>query len=232
MGTPIHQAALLASAQGHESCEWLPLLERAWRDDPYRGGRFHFTSLEPDQVTASDAGHFGVALSARGQLKSRRAHHLYRDRDERRGLLEVEWSPEPQAQPLTVYCAHLSVYPEERLRQVDELIEIMARSSGPAILIGDLNDDPDSECLRRLTQPRAGTSWRDLASDLISDSASSSEPPLTFSVKAPERRIDYILGRDVECIAAGVASDVRSSDHFPIWADLSWVGGRSSRPSA
>ena len=94
----------------------------------------------------------------------------------------------------------------------------MARSSGPAILIGDLNDDPDSECLRRLTQPRAGASWRDLASDVISDS----EPPLTFSVKVPERRIDYILGRDVECVAAGVASDVYSSDHFPIWADLRW----------
>ena len=231
MGTPVHQGTYLASAQGHDALMWLPLLERLWSCDPYRGGPFTFSSLTPNQPLSERAGHFGVALSARGTFTETRVYHLRRAQDEQRGLLEAQWIPTgtfmnttahetDSARPLTIYCVHLSVIPEERLAQVDELIEITQANSGPALLLGDLNDTPDSEALRRLY----AASWRDLYTESRAEQSSESVvvSDFTFSVQRPERRLDYILGRDVECTAAGIAHAVRSSDHFPIWADVTW----------
>ena len=238
MGTPVHQGTYLANAQGHDALGWLPLLERPWSHDPYRGGPFTFSSLTPNQSLSERAGHFGVALSARGVFTDTRAHYLKRKQDEQRGLFEARWIPigalmsdttneiRP-ARPITIYCVHLSVNPRERLAQIDELIKIAHTHTGPALLLGDLNDTPDSEALRRLY----AASWRDLYTESKNESAKSrvqgrSESAVasdfTFSVRRPERRLDYILGRGVECTAAGIAHAVCSSDHFPIWADVTW----------
>lgn len=217
MGPQLNQLAHLAAAQGHQATAWLPLLERSWSEDPYQGGPFRFRNLSSHNALKPHAGHFGIGLSAHGQFSHLRRYYLSQASDEQRGVLRVRWlHPHAPDRSLTVLCTHLSFKPQERRSQIEELIQLSGSISGPALLLGDFNDDPDSESLTRLYT--AG--WRDLYQQ--STSGTSHQPRWTFSAQSPHRCLDYILGRGVTCTDAGIARDVYSSDHFPIWADLTW----------
>ena len=217
MGPKLNQLAHLALAQGHDNTSWLPLLERPWSEDPYRGGPFVFNQLSAQQDLQSQSGHFGIGLSARGRFENEKSHYLIRMSDEQRGIRRVDWwHPSYPNSPLTVLCTHLSVKPAERLLQIDQLVDLSESISGPSLLLGDLNDQPDSEALNRLYHQ----GWEDLY--MQGAAKASAKPRFTFSVREPHRCIDYILGRGVTCINANIDHNMSSSDHFPIWADLTW----------
>lgn len=72
----------------------------------------------------------------------------------------------------------------------------------PAILMGDLNTRRDDPWL----QPRLGSGeWIDCVGPLLTD-----DPP---------QRIDWILGRGVKPVSAGLV-DHGASDHPCVWAEL------------
>lgn len=218
MGGQIDQTRYLSAAQAHTAQIWLPLLERSWELDPYQGGPFHFHALSADRPPQSRAGQFGISLSCRGSFEGLHELYLPRVKDEQRGVIQAVWNP-PLAmlRPLTVLCVHLSVSLEERLEQITSILELSELSQGPMLLMGDLNDTPDSEAIRRLLNE----GWSDLLDDSKSEALPNDER-FTFSVARPHRRIDYLMGRGVTCNKAGVARHLTSSDHFPIWAEITW----------
>ena len=217
MGAKVNQLAYLTSAQGHQSTSWLPLLERSWLEDPYRGGPFIFHGLSSDQTLGTQAGHFGIGISAHGVFEQKKVHYLPRAEDEQRGIQQVTWrqSHAPH-RPLMVFNTHLSVNSAEQLVQIDALIKSCKDLKGPMLLLGDLNAQPESRILSRLYDH----GWEDLYLQANPDPYE--EPRLTFSTLKPHRCIDYILGRGVTCLSAGIARHIKSSDHFPIWAEITW----------
>ncbi len=211
LGVSIDQCRLLASAQHHSQMCFYPLLERCWSLDPYRGGPFTYQSVS--QAVDSPRGYYGIGLTASGIIGAVHTRPLPQRVDEPRGFIHCQWLPEGSPLgPVHILNTHLSVNLEERLSQARELRAYIDSLEGPLMLIGDLNDIPSSETLA-IFMDRDGLI--DIAADYNADR-------YTFSVREPHRRIDYILARDVQAVAYGVATWITTSDHFPIWAEVTW----------
>jgi len=183
MGVPIHQAEHLAAALGHQPARFAPAL------------------------TDSLGGHFGVAASAEVPLEAAQQWLLPRNRDEQRTLASYRLSPKGWAQPITAMITHLSIYQEEREAQARFIAAQVEASEGPLILLGDLNDLPDSETLKTLGAAGLTDHWPALHQSR----------GYSFSVKEPNRRIDYLLTRGLRCVELELLTWVKSSDHFPLW---------------
>ncbi|MCA9547439.1 MAG: endonuclease/exonuclease/phosphatase family protein [Myxococcales bacterium] len=160
-----------------------------------------------------DGGQFGVALAARWPLTDVEITPLPRDTDEQRVLLRAVLDT-PQG-PITVFCTHLSVAGPERLEQARVIHAAVQGTPGPVILLGDLNDRPQTPTLEVL---RAGLT------DCFD--ARGEGPSVTFSVVDPHRRIDYILcgGGLGPSGPARVIREATASDHFPLVARIDALG--------
>ena len=224
LGCSLSQHRYLASAQGHPVSLFAPTLERSWSLDPYRGGPFLFDpTVEPLEVNRTESplskrsdsplGHYGIALTLDGRVGSVKAISLPRESDEPRAAIYAHWSPMGMPhRNIHVLSVHLSVNPAERVQQAKRLCEVAKGLKGPMLLLGDLNDVPSSEVYQLLTTK---SGLFDLAPPRLRERE-------TFSVKQPNRRIDYILGRGVEVLNYQVVDLSVSSDHYPVWAEIIW----------
>ena len=220
LGRSIDQTHYLASAQGHENHTFMPLLQRAWSSDPYQGGLFHFEpfefqglSNETSKTYQDKFGYYGIGVSASGVLNDEGAIYLPFVTDEQRGAQVFSWFYGNMSQPLTVLNTHLSVNESERYTQVKCIVKYLKQTDAPLLILGDFNDNIQSELLQ------------DLQSELGLDNLASGfglENEFSFSVKKPSCRIDHILGRGLKVYSFGIAKTITSSDHFPVWADISW----------
>jgi endonuclease/exonuclease/phosphatase family metal-dependent hydrolase len=116
---------------------------------------------------------------------------------------------------VSVYLTHLIRRPfngEIRLRQSALIAGLLAKDPRPKLLMGDLNDGPDSRPVRLLR--------RDLRDVFV---ASGQGPegtyplPLPFS---PALRIDYVLACDAFVPLRSSVLRVGASDHYPVIADV------------
>ncbi|MCB9546997.1 MAG: endonuclease/exonuclease/phosphatase family protein [Myxococcales bacterium] len=153
-----------------------------------------------------NGGRFGVALLSRWPLDGVQTTNLPRAEDEQRVILRARvLAPVP----FVALVTHLSVKPAERLAQAEVLGGAVAVEAGPVVLLGDLNDVPGSPTL---AAAEAG---------LVDcfDAAGEGEP-VTFSVRAPQVRIDYIAcgGGLAPAGPARVVRGATASDHFPLEA--------------
>lgn len=187
MGAPIHQARYLASALKHPSAHFAPAL------------------------TDSEGGHFGVALTASGPLSSPTQWLLPRSLDEQRTLLRCEFTPQGWPCSIAVYVTHLSIKQTEREAQAAQLAEQVCHERGPALVLGDLNDLPESLTLATLRAAGLEDHWEAKRGD---------ELGYSFSVKDPNRRIDYLLSKGLHCQELALLTWVKSSDHFPLWGSF------------
>jgi len=154
-------------------------------------------------------GAFGIALLARWPLETPQIQKLPRERDEQRVLLSAQLlAPEGAVQ---IFNTHLSIFEPERLEQAAWIRERLRSQTGPLILMGDLNDEPESACLKHFG-----------GLDLLDCFDQAGEgPEETFSVLSPTRRLDYIiLGGGLKPIGARVLRAAHASDHFPLLAEL------------
>ena len=252
LGTSIDQLSYLSSSQQHSNSIFFPLLKRDWNLDPYLGGPFKFSDchyypqdqqfkkldakelspqyinnyltscesskLKTDYANKAPEGYYGIGLSSKGLLSNHLLLTLPQQNDEQRGTMIANWFPKREActvkhpSPLLVINTHLSIYTEERENQAQQLSLFLRDCKRPVLLLGDLNDEPSSKTVRLLCE-EAG---------LFHLSPPELTEEYTFSVKAPHKRLDYILGKNVTCINFGIDTSIRSSDHFPIWADITW----------
>ncbi|MCB9543808.1 MAG: endonuclease/exonuclease/phosphatase family protein [Myxococcales bacterium] len=158
-------------------------------------------------LTDDTGGRYGIALTSRHAIEGITITRLPRGTDEQRVLLAA--TLRAPLGPIRVFVTHLSIHAHERLEQARHLAHALedAARQGPVLLLGDLNDRPDTPTLATIRGP---------LTDLFETTGHG--PADTFSVKAPHRRIDYLLcgGGLVPHGPARVVREATASDHFPL----------------
>ncbi len=104
-----------------------------------------------------------------------------------------------------VLVVHLGLRAAERARHVGLLLPRLA-GGGPALLLGDLNENP------------GGRSRRTLARTGLTDAVPGLPP--SYPAAAPTARIDVVLTRGLSAGRALVADEPTASDHRPVVVDL------------
>ncbi len=157
-------------------------------------------------------GAYGIALLSRFPLEALAQYSLPVPRGaEPRTLAHAVM--EVDGHEVSVYLTHLIRRPFNggaRMRQSAYVARLLARDARPKLLLGDLNDGPDSRSTRLL---RRGL--RDVAAET---GATGGTYPLPFFL--PTLRIDYVLACDAFTPVASRVLRVDASDHYPVVADL------------
>jgi endonuclease/exonuclease/phosphatase family metal-dependent hydrolase len=159
-------------------------------------------------------GAYGIALLSRFPLEALEEHPLpvprgAEPRTLAHALMRVD------GREVSVYLTHLIRRPfngDARVRQSALIAGLLAKDPRPKLLMGDLNDDPDSRPVRLL---------RRNLTDVVAASGQGSEGtyplPLPFS---PALRIDYVLACDAFVPLRSEVLRVGVSDHYPVIADV------------
>jgi endonuclease/exonuclease/phosphatase family metal-dependent hydrolase len=114
---------------------------------------------------------------------------------------------------VVVASTHLSLHDDERLQQAGDLLALLRSWDAPAVLAGDVNEDPDG--------PAFG-----LLADAMADAYATAPDGdgRTSTAAHPRRRIDAVFAdrrlRVVSCGAVRVAGAAEASDHLPVLAVL------------
>jgi endonuclease/exonuclease/phosphatase family metal-dependent hydrolase len=160
-------------------------------------------------------GHHGNALLSRHPIASWRNVDASVGQAEPRGLLHAEIALNGDREPLHAICLHLALRESHRQRQVDRLLELVARDVPPdaaLVIAGDFNDWREL-AHRRLVRENGVTEVH---------SSIAGRPARTFPALAPCLRLDRIYVRHLGHRPVKVhARDWRKlSDHMPLAADL------------
>jgi len=165
-------------------------------------------------------GQYGEAVLSRRPILHSKAHQLGHDpRSEPRAALAVSVRPLDNGPAFLFVGTHLDHVKDAklRLRQARRLNELFVNDSGgPVILVGDLNDTPQSQPIKTLTEH-----WLSAAGDA---------PGATWPSKNPTQKIDYILLRPPgrwRIVEVRVIDEEIASDHRPLLAVLEWIGHQS-----
>lgn len=92
---------------------------------------------------------------------------------------------------------------DARAAQLHAVTHLFRSVAGPVVLIGDLNTRPNDPAMKPLLEGGV---------DAIARSGATGN-----------ERVDWIIARDLNVVAAGVADDPTLSDHSFYWADLELV---------
>ena len=151
-------------------------------------------------------GQYGNALLSRWPAAGFRNHALpVTPGREPRAILDAEFR-HPAA--FRILATHFDITRPDRVSAVEALSRMAPPAdSAPAILLGDLNDTPDSPVLGGLFSQ----GWR------------SAVAGFTIPVREPRRQIDFILYRPAgrwKVIEQRVLEEPSASDHLPVLAVL------------
>jgi endonuclease/exonuclease/phosphatase family metal-dependent hydrolase len=122
--------------------------------------------------------------------------------------------------PLHLFNGHYSWVPAQALGNVQETLTLMNRVSGPRLLLGDLNNPPQEEPMKRLAEQGWIDAWARLRPR---------EDGFTFESDKPSKRIDYAwaspeLEHALESIELVTEEDnserARLSDHLGLVVTL------------
>ena len=127
-----------------------------------------------------------------------------------------------------VYDTHFSLSARARLTNAIETAGFIRAESGenPAILMGDLNADPNDAPLRYL---RGELQVAGVSGNFVDcwTTLHPADPGYTDETWNPRRRLDYVLGRylpgpprRVERVGTGPIDGIYASDHMAVLAEL------------
>lgn len=164
------------------------------------------------RTTALYGGDYGVAILSRFPLES----------VEQRPL-PVEPGAEPRTvvrilmhmhgQEVSVYLTHLTRRPfngDIRMRQSAAIMKWMDEDPRPKLLMGDMNDTPNSNAVRLFKREL-------LDAFALRGQGAADTYPLPI---IPNARIDYVLTNDRFMPRSSQVLRVKASDHYPVVADL------------
>ena len=103
---------------------------------------------------------------------------------------------------ITVLVSHFGLAQSEQRNAVAKVLELLEEETGPVILMGDFNMEPNDPILAPLLAKMED------AADKISSNSSS------FPADNPEIKIDYILTKNAPVLCAEIPAIV-ASDHRP-----------------
>lgn len=193
--------------------EWLDQTAELTARLGWSGGFSPGLDLDPEPGH-TERRQFGEAILTKHRLASFSAHPLTNlESDD--PLLEVRGAARAEIEidgwTLHVVNTHLDHRsPAQRLHQSAQVRALVDASSGPALVLGDLNAGPEDAEVRQL---REG----------LVDAAAGLDPSasLTYPSDVPQIQIDHIFARDLDLVRSAVL-DVRASDHRPVLAEFSW----------
>ncbi|MCY1031931.1 endonuclease/exonuclease/phosphatase family protein [Corallococcus sp. BB11-1] len=158
-------------------------------------------------------GSYGIALLSRYPLESLAQYPLPTPRGaEPRTLAHAVVDVDGRA--VSVYATHLIRRPfngAARTRQSVFIANLLAKDSRPRLLLGDLNDDPDSRPVRLLRRQ-----LQDVAKVTHAGGTGTYPMPLFL----PSLRIDYVMACGAFTPVSSRVLRVGASDHYPVVADL------------
>ena len=177
-----------------------------------------FMNAEFGKTIDYDGGAYGVAVLSRWPIGGANTVPLPGAPDrEPRAALTVNVKPGGRGPLLQFTSTHLDQGRESeiRLAQATALNQLVAASTGPSILAGDMNARRDTDAMQTIE-----SSWTNTA-------AVDSVPLDGFG--RPRSRGDHILVRPAQgwrVVEWGVVDETVTSDHRPIFAILEWLGTR------
>ncbi|MEU6671175.1 endonuclease/exonuclease/phosphatase family protein [Streptomyces sp. NPDC046727] len=167
----------------------------------------------PPATADGDRRRYGVAILSRHPLRDAENHEITR-------LSTQTPDPVPAPAPgfaevtvkvrgarVHVYATHLDYRadPSVRRTQVDDMLDVLAEDSGPKVLLGDFNAEPDAPELARL--------W-----GRLTDAAPHGGK--TYPATDPVKRIDLVTVSPDVTVTGTRESGTTASDHRPVVADL------------
>ena len=126
---------------------------------------------------------------------------------EPRGIIEADIDVEGKS--ITVLVTHLSINTKERAKQVEFIVKKLEEIPNPKILMGDFNDVPESEGMKKIFLN-------------INDTAEFEY--YTFPTEDPKSRTDYILVSDDIFVKESKPINSYASDHLPVLAKIKITG--------
>ncbi len=149
---------------------------------------------------------YGVAVLSKYPIVEQRCY-LLSSAEQQRSFLVTELDIGRQS--LTFFSVHLGLNPEERHRQLDELLVHTASAPAPKVLVGDFNANPDSDEIGRvLEQFQDAFAVAGLGTGY------------TSPADVPEETIDYVfVSPDLQVVRAEVIPS-QASDHLPVAAQI------------
>ena len=129
--------------------------------------------------------------------------------NEPRGLLETVI--DVGGSQIAFYNTHLSLKEQEVKVNIEEMLRVIGAQKLPVLIVGDFNQEPDSESIQTLEQ-RFPFVFGDLENQ-----------PSTYKKSEDHghgKKIDYIFHDDNWEVEKAVVIDTEASDHFPVVAEL------------
>lgn len=177
--------------------------------------RFFFAPIYdlPGDTADGPRRQYGVAVLSRFPLRDAQNHEITRLSTQTPdpvpapapGFAEV--SVRVRGTRVHVYSTHLDYRtdPSVRRAQVDDMLAVLAEDSGPKVLLGDFNAEPDAPELTKLWGP-------------LRDAAPSGGN--TYPAIDPVKRIDLVTVSPDVAVAGTRTWETAASDHRPVVADL------------
>ena len=162
-------------------------------------------------------GEYGLAVLSKLPIEKAVRHQLPRG-SEPRCALEVQVKPAGFSQPLTLVCIHNDwISTDVRLQQVNTLLKALGNRSGPMILAGDFNAEPDDKSLVLLRQK----GWKHLQK---------SGQQASWPADKPREKIDHLFVKNLPdfTYTCRVIDERMASDHRPVLAELWFDSSRAS----
>jgi endonuclease/exonuclease/phosphatase family metal-dependent hydrolase len=168
-------------------------------------------NLDRDPISEGESRRqYGTAILSEYPILESENHFLtkfdYPDRySEQRGLLEAAINV--KGTHLHFYNTHLGLTTEQRQIQMKEIVEIVAQTKGPKVIMGDLNATPESSEMEPMFAH-------------YKDAFANQNEAYTYSAESPSKRIDYIFtSANIKTEDARVIQTL-ASDHLPLTADI------------
>ncbi len=147
---------------------------------------------------------YGVAVLSKYPITAQQ-RYLLSSAEQQRSCLET--TIDLGQQTITLFSVHLGLNPQERERQLDEVLAYTARAPAPKVLVGDFNANPDSHEIGRV-----------LGQFDSAFAAAGIGTGYTSPADVPGETIDYVfVSPDLPVMSAEVISSL-ASDHLPVLA--------------
>jgi len=202
----------------HIAQELAEYLEMAWAHAPAglpRGiepkDRQWWLNFE-EQIGLQDSGDTGVATLSRFQMKNVTRIDLPWNECPWRPRLSIAATIEAGTQSIRVLNSHIDPHSNSsgQLDQVEIVLEHADRFSGPAVVLGDFNTLSRRKCIdtRTLLESRGYTTPFPTGTP-------------TWRGSGIRLHADWIFVRGLEVTRWGVARPLNTSDHWPVWIEVS-----------
>lgn len=158
-------------------------------------------------------GEYGLGTLSRGAIiEHRHALHPVGKEDERRGYQLIR-SQTDTGKTYWILNTHLGLIAEDRLAQLQTLLDAVSSLAEPVILAGDFNETPTDPAIQKI---------RDAGFLDAAEVAGATD--FTWPADVPQKRIDYIWVRAADRwnVRSARVVNTQASDHRPLVVELQW----------